>query len=44
MLQGPGGEELVDKMLGIGTRLKLKCEESKEEMELVRGVGRRGGG
>jgi hypothetical protein len=34
--QGPSGEELVDGMLGIGTKLKLKCEESQEELDLVR--------
>ncbi|GAX83581.1 hypothetical protein CEUSTIGMA_g11006.t1 [Chlamydomonas eustigma] len=27
-------DQVVDRMLGIGTRLKLKCEESGEELEL----------
>lgn len=33
-LKGAGEERLVDKIMGIGTKLKLKCEESGEELEL----------
>jgi ubiquitin carboxyl-terminal hydrolase 14 len=36
---GSDGESAVERMLGIGTRLKLKCEESQEELEPVRFAG-----
>lgn len=38
-MQDGGGEPVVDKMMGIGTQLKLKCEESGEELQLVRCAG-----
>ena len=39
-LKGSGGEgsSSVESMLGIGTRLRLKCEESQEELQPVRGI------